>query len=239
TDDFAGMCRNIAFTLSLYSGQMCTTPQNVVVPRDGVDTDEGHKSPDEVASGIAGAVDELLGDDARAVEVLGAIVNDGVLDRLERAPGIGRTVLASRVVKHPKFPDAVVRTPHIALVEPGDPALTRECFGPVTFVTTADDADAAVSMLATTGDERGAITASVYSTEEDVLDDAVDAAIAGGVHLSCNLTGGVYMNQTAAFSDFHATGANPAANASLVDGAFVAGRFRVVEVRRHAEDGNA
>jgi len=42
----------------------------------------------------------------------------------------------------------------------------------------------------------------------------------------------VYVNQTAAFSDFHATGANPAANASLTDAAFVAGRFRVVEIRR-------
>lgn len=239
TDDFAGMCRNIAFTLSLYSGQMCTTPQNIVVPRDGVDTDEGHKSPDEVATGIAQAIDALLGDDARAAEVLGAIVNDAVLERLENARGIGRTVLASRVVKHPKFPDAVVCTPHVAMVGPDDPALAKECFGPVTYLTTAKDADAAVSMLATTSHERGAITASVYSTKPDVLDDAEDAAIAGGVHLSCNLTGGVYMNQTAAFSDFHATGANPAANASLVDGAFVAGRFRVIEVRRHAEDGDA
>lgn len=239
TDDFAGMCRNIAFTLSLYSGQMCTTPQNVVVPRDGVDTDEGHRSPDDVAAGIARAVDALLGDDARAAEVLGAIVNDAVLERLENARDVGTTVLVSRVVKHPKFPDAVVRTPRIARVEADDPAVAKECFGPVTYVTTADDAEAAVSVLATTSHDRGAITASVYSTKEDVLDDAVDAAIAGGVHLSCNLTGGVYMNQTAAFSDFHATGANPAANASLVDGAFVAGRFRVIEVRRHAEDEDA
>ena len=31
------------------------------------------------------------------------------------------------------------------------------------------------------------------------------------------------MNQSAAFSDFHATGANAAANASLTDGHFVVG----------------
>ena len=52
--------------------------------------------------------------------------------------------------------------------------------------------------------------------------------------LSLNLTGGVYVNQTAAFSDFHGSGGNPAANAALCDGAFVANRFRVVEVRRQA-----
>jgi hypothetical protein len=53
------------------------------------------------------------------------------------------------------------------------------------------------------------------------------------VALSENLTGGVFVNQSAAFSDFHATGANPAANACLTDPAFVAGRFRVVQSRRH------
>ncbi len=49
TDDFAGMCRNIAFSLTLYSGQMCTTPQNILVPRDGIETESGHQSFDEVA----------------------------------------------------------------------------------------------------------------------------------------------------------------------------------------------
>jgi len=54
-----------------------------------------------------------------------------------------------------------------------------------------------------------------------------------GVALSCNLTGGVYVNQSAAFSDFHGTGANPATNVALTDSAFVASRFRVVQSRVH------
>ena len=49
--------------------------------------------------------------------------------------------------------------------------------------------------------------------------------------LSCNLTGGIYVNQSAAFSDYHASGCNPAANASLTDAAFVAPRFHVVQSR--------
>ena len=49
TDDFAGMCRNLGFSLTLYSGQMCTTPQNILVPAGGIETDQGHKSFDEVA----------------------------------------------------------------------------------------------------------------------------------------------------------------------------------------------
>ena len=51
--------------------------------------------------------------------------------------------------------------------------------------------------------------------------------------LSINLTGGVFVNQSAAFSDYHGTGGNPSANASYSDSAFVANRFRVVQRRHH------
>ncbi len=47
TDNLKGVLGNLAFSFSLYSGQMCTSPQNVYVPREGVDTDEGHLSFDE------------------------------------------------------------------------------------------------------------------------------------------------------------------------------------------------
>jgi hypothetical protein len=61
----------------------------------------------------------------------------------------------------------------------------------------------------------------------------IEATQRAGVALSINLTGAVFVNQTAAFSDYHATGANPAANASYADSAFVANRFRVIQNRRH------
>ena len=66
-----------------------------------------------------------------------------------------------------------------------------------------------------------------------MIDEAVAAAEDAGVALSINLTGGVFVNQSAAFSDYHGTGANPAANAALTDAAFVASRFRVVQHRMH------
>jgi hypothetical protein len=77
------------------------------------------------------------------------------------------------------------------------------------------------------------MTAAVWSTSPDVLEAARDAAAEAGVALSENLNGAVFVNQTAAFSDYHGTGANPAANAAYTDAAFVAGRFRVVTSRRH------
>ena len=39
--DFKGLVRNLAFSLALYAGQMCTAPQNIYVPKDGIDTAGG------------------------------------------------------------------------------------------------------------------------------------------------------------------------------------------------------
>jgi phenylacetic acid degradation protein paaN len=235
TDDFEAMAGNIAFSISLYSGQMCTAPQNLLVPRGGMRVGGEVWSLDRVEQGIAHAVEKLLADPARAVEVTGAIVNDAVLTRLERAPSLGRVVLESRAIDHPQFGEATVRTPSIIAVDAADDgAYTHEQFGPVSFLVATDSTDHSIDILRRTAIEHGAITAAVYSTDEDVLRRAEDAMAEAGVSLSCNLTGNIWVNQSAAFSDFHATGANPAANACLTDGAFVAGRFRIIESRRPA-----
>ncbi|WP_026275324.1 phenylacetic acid degradation protein PaaN [Salinispora tropica] len=234
TDDFGGMCRNLGFTLTLYSGQMCTTSQNILIPRDGIETDQGHKSFAEVATGIATAVSKLTADPARGVELTGAIVNDGVLERLDEVTKVGESVLESRTVTHPAFPGAVVRTPTIVRLNADDTATyTREWFGPISFVIGTDSTGHSLELLRATVGEKGALTAAVYSTDDAVLDAAETAAVEVGVHLSANLTGGVFVNQSAAFSDFHGSGANAAANAALTDGAYVANRFRIVQSRRH------
>jgi phenylacetic acid degradation protein paaN len=234
TDDFAGMCRNIGFSLALYSGQMCTTPQNVLVPREGISTADGPRSFEEVARGIADAVAKLTSDDARAVELTGAIVNDAVAERVEQARAQGEVVLDSRTVKHPAFPDAVVRTPLVLATDAAAPAIEGEWFGPISFVVATESTVDSVAVFRRIVGAKGALTAAVYSTSPDVLAEVERAALDVGVHLSANLTGGVFVNQSAAFSDFHASGANPAANASLTDGAYVANRFRIVQSRRHS-----
>jgi phenylacetic acid degradation protein paaN len=234
TDDYRGMLANLAFSLSLYTGQMCTTPQNLLVPRDGITADGAHKSVDELAADLAAAVDGLLGDDARATALLGAVVNPGVLERLEKAPSYGDVVLASRAVTHPEFPDAVVRTPTVVKVDAADrDTYLQECFGPVSFLVTTGSTAESIDLLRESVRDHGAITAAVYSTDDKVLDATEEAALDAGVALSENLTETVYVNQSAAFSDFHATGANPAANSALTDAAYVASRFRIVQSRRH------
>jgi len=237
TSDFKAMCFNLAFSFALYTGQMCTAPQNVYLPATGIETDDGTKSPAEVAAGIGAAFDKLLGDDARAVELLGGVVNDGVLQRLDSAGAEGsrgEVLVPSRVVTHPSYADATVRTPAIIGLGAGDSDVYEaECFGPVAYLISTSGTDESIDLFRTTVQQHGAMTASVYSTSDAVIEQMRDSALDAGVALSENLLGGVFVNQSAAFSDFHGTGANPAANASYTDGAYVASRFRIVQSRRH------
>ncbi len=236
TDSFKPMCFNLAFSLALYTGQMCTAPQNIFISSGGIDTDEGHKSVDEVIAGLESAFTKLLGDDKRAVEVLGGVVNEGVLQRLLDASAgkHGSVAIESRDVAHPAFGDAVVRTPTMVVVDVFDrTAYEQECFGPISFVVKTNSTDESIEVFRRMALGRGAMTASVYTTDTDVLALMRSAALDAGVALSENLTGQVFVNQSAAFSDFHGTGANPAANATYTDGAFVASRFRFIQSRRH------
>lgn len=235
TVSLKGMVRNLAFSLSLYSGQMCTTPQNIYVPHAGIETDQGHLSFDELARALGEGVVELLSERERAAELLGAIQSEATLRRIEEAAGLGEVVLASETRCHPHFPDACMRTPLILKVDAeATHCYGREMFGPISFVIATGSTGESIERARASALDQGAITWSLYSGEESVREQMERAAMDAGVALSCNLTRGVYVNQSAAFSDFHATGANPAANACLCDSAFVASRFRIVQSRRHA-----
>ena len=232
TDDLPGMAKNIAFSLTLYSGQMCTTPQNVFVPRGGIRVAGENVSLDAVAGAIAEAVGALTAADEKAVELLGAIASEATLTRLEDAAGGGEVVLASRKVNDPRFPEARVRTPLILKVDEKTRGLhEREQFGPIAFIVPTADTSESIAQAMRLAKERGAITGAIYSSDERVLERALDAAAASGVAMSCNLTGNIFVNQSSAFSDFHVSGANPAGNAALTDAQFVAGRFRIVQSR--------
>ncbi|MET1412253.1 phenylacetic acid degradation protein PaaN [Roseibium sp. HPY-6] len=226
TDDFPGMCANLAFSLALYSGQMCTSPQNIYVPESGIVTNEGHKSFDDVFAGIADAIDELLADPKQAPGICGTIVNPATMDRLHRARSVGRVLRDSGETGIGRS-----ATPLIVAVGEEDMLHKDECFGPVVFGIATRTPEAAIDQAAGLAKEKGAITAALYARDPGLIDTAAKAFCHAGVNLSVNLTGNIYVNQSAAFSDFHVTGANPAGNASLTDTAFVAPRFRRVMVR--------
>ena len=165
---------------------------------------------------------------ARAAGVAGAIANPATLDRIAAARSLGRIVRDSTPLAEGRS-----ATPLIVAVDAADEAAYgEERFGPIAFVVAVDDADDGVARAAALARRKGAITAALYDTDEARILRAADAFARAGVNLSVNLTGNIFVNQSAAFSDFHVTGLNPAGNASLTDSAFVAGRFARAMWRR-------
>jgi phenylacetic acid degradation protein paaN len=231
--DLKAVVRNLAFTVSLYSGQMCTTSQNIYVPKEGIMAGGQRVTFDEFAKALAAGVDKLLGDTERAVEILGAIQNEATLGRLDAAARQGgEVILASKPLTHPLFPQARVRTPLIVKINADQESIyQREMFGPIVYVVATRNTEDSLSRATRAAREKGAITCLIYSTDPKVLEAAERRAAEAGAAVSCNLVGDIFVNQSAAFSDFHVSGLNPAGNATLTDAAFVASRFRVAQSR--------
>src|SRR5439155_367572 len=149
----------------------------MVAHEAGIDTAEGHLSLDQVAQAISESVQKLLGDPARAVEILGAVVNDGVAQRIEAARDLGSIVLDSQPIAHPQFKDARIRTPLIVKLDAKDEGkYLQEWFGPIAFVIATDGTGASLDIARRAVRDHGALTLSVYSKSPAVVDGAVAAA---------------------------------------------------------------
>ena len=223
--DMQGMARNLAMSLSLYSGQMCTSPQDIYIVSDN------KNRFDEVSSMLAKAMEGLLGDDKRAVEILGAIANPSLLDELASATEDCEVLLASRKIDHPEFKDARIHTPALVLAGDGDKH-KRELFGPMAALYKVDGFNEGLSKISNNAKKQGALTAAIYADDTTQVERFESECARAGVNTAANLTGAALVNHSAAFSDFHGTGANPAANASLTDVSFITPRFFVQESKR-------
>lgn len=233
SDDFKGMCDAIAHSLCQASAQMCTSVQNIFVPRAGIETEVGHKSFEDVCDELVAAVDRLIANPKQAAYLCGTLVDENIfrtIDSMRSAAGV--TVLRdSGPYAHPEFDKARTATPLMLKVDAAEKALYgMEHFGPISFVIACDDAEHALQRATEDVREHGAITSHVYSADAGFLERAENSYHRAGASLACNLTG-MPINFAAAYSDFHVTGLNPAGNACLSDLAFVTSRFRIVQTK--------
>lgn len=228
--DVDAIARAIARAASLFSAQMCTSPQVVYIPPDLFET---------LSTAIVDQIDAIVADPTMAAGIMGAIQGEVslkvVAETQSAVAGLTgvRTLRAPAPYPHPQFPDARTLTPLVVAVDEGQHVdlYAEERFGPVLFLVRKDAGEAVMeaTWLART---RGSISSYLYSTDEEFVDSATPAYETAGANLSINLTGAMWINFAAAYSDYHVTGLNPAGNACLADLAFVASRFRIVQRRR-------
>ena len=152
---------------------MCTAPQNIFVPADGIATPDGRKSFEEVGEALKTALDRLLGDPDRAAAVLGCVQSPAILERIEEARGLGRVVRDAAPVAVPGFPRRAPSRRWSSRSRPQDEAAyLAERFGPISFLVRAASTEEAIQRAAASAKTHGAITASLYSTDERVIERA-------------------------------------------------------------------
>ncbi|MBF8963034.1 phenylacetic acid degradation protein PaaN [Pontibacter sp. FD36] len=231
--DIGKVAQNLAFSLSLYSGQMCTAPQNFFVPASGVKVGEEMMPYDEVVKKLADAVTGLVNNPKAGPHILGAIQNPATSERVKEAASVkGKEVLSTCDFSNPMFENARTCTPVIYEVDATEKeSFSRELFGPIALVIKTKDTDQSIELAKEMAMNYGAISCGAYTTDEETKEKIMDEMSLAGTPVSFNLTGGIYVNQNAAFSDFHVTGGNPAGNASFTNPEFVIKRFTWVGFR--------
>lgn len=235
TDDYPGMLKNLVITLALYSGQMCATPQAIFVSREGVKTPTETIPLDQFELDLSRAMHVFLDNTARALDILGALQSPDVVARIAASRELGEVLCESTALRHPQYPGACIHTPLLLKVNAEDTAAyAEERFGPISFVVETATTLESLSTAERVMRGKGALSFCVHTTSDAVWQSAEEVSLRAGVSPSFNLTDGLYVNQFSGFSDYHATGANPAANACLIDSAFVARRFFVVQSRHPA-----
>jgi len=218
---------NIAFSASLYSGQMCTAPQNIFVSKNGVQTANGLVSYDDVVKGIAAAITGLVDNPKAGPGTLGAIQTEATFKRTNEAKNLGgNLILDSKAIKNEEFADARIATPVVIEVDKTQKDIyNRECFGPVLFIVKTDSVADSLALCKELVMEKGALTCGAYTTNEETKETIANEMNEAFVPVTFNFTGAGFINSHAAFSDFHLTGGNPAGNASFTNSEFVTKRF--------------
>lgn len=232
-DDLEAMAKNIAFSISLYSGQMCTAPQNIYVPGSGIKTKEGIKSLADVENAIVEATKGLIEHPKAGFAVAGAIQSKDTMERIKKAAELGgKILLESKPITNPEFAEARTQSPII--IEVGSDkrdVIEGEMFGPIVFIVPTKDTAESIELAAGSAREHGAISCSAYTKDPATMEEIAMQMAEAGTPVSFNLTGMVYVNQNTGFSDFHVTGGNPAGNASFTNPEFVVKRFIRVQSR--------
>ncbi|MTI21384.1 phenylacetic acid degradation protein PaaN, partial [Fulvivirga sp. RKSG066] len=236
-DDVDKVAANLAFSVTLYSGQMCTAPQNFYIPESGINSPNGKISFDEFAEKFVENINGLVDNPKAGPFVLGAIQNKNTCDRVAEADKIGgKVLLESRSIENPMFKTARISTPVVLEVSSSDKdKFSEELFGPIALLIKTKDTHESIALAKEMAEHHGAISCGAYTVDPEMKEKIADEMSLAATPVSFNLVGGIYMNQNAGFSDFHVTGGNPAGNASFTNPEYVIKRFTWVGHREPAK----
>jgi phenylacetic acid degradation protein paaN len=226
-NDLKSVMQNIAFSVSLYSGQMCTAPQNVFISNSGIGSSDGIISYEDCVAQLCQSIKDLTLNPKSGPSIIGAIQNDLTLKRIKEFESRGMKVLLdSSTILNEEFPDARILTPLvIELDESNYNTYNEEYFGPVLFIIKTKGFASSLALSKQLAIDKGALTCAGYCIDDErkkLIEEEMNSVC---VPVSFNFVGAAFINSHAAFSDLHLTGGNAAGNASLSNSEFLSRRF--------------
>ena len=236
TDNYEGMISAIAQSLCLFSSQMCTSAQNIFIPSTGITHNETHVPYEQIVSDLVHKIDSLTANPEIAAGLCGCVMSPLTFQQIAELREESKNYKLLRDAKpyaHPQFPKASTSTPLLVEVDiTASQLYQKEHFGPMAFVIRCPDAASGLKQASADAKNHGSISSYAYSIHPEFVDAIEDAFLEAGASIGCNLIAHLPINFSAAYSDFHVTGLNPAGNACLTDIAFVASRFRIVQIKK-------
>jgi phenylacetic acid degradation protein paaN len=226
TKNIEALVTNLAFSISLYSRQMCTAPQNIYVPATGIKIKDGFVSYDDFCDRLKVALDLIL-DSKWGPSTLGCVQNDNTVKAIKNVSmALGKPVNEAKSFKMPEFESARTQSIKVLAVDGGKQEVyQREIFGPMVFVIKTESTHKSIELALRGAESFGAITCLVYCTDFMLNKEIEEQFNDAFIPVSFNFTGQVFVNQHAAFSDLHVTGGNASGNGSFVDPGFITKRF--------------
>jgi phenylacetic acid degradation protein paaN len=224
--DLKAVVQNLSFAVSLYTGQMCTAPQNFFIPEGGIKAGEEHISYDDLVKALCDGIVGIAKHPQMGPGTFGAVQNEATVKRVDSVKDIATLLVSPEAIANPEFPEART-TSHVVLeVDAKDFGIyENELFGPIVLIIKTKNTEQSVQLAKEMAAKHGAITCAAYTTDTNVAHHITEEMESVFVPVSFNFTGGIFVNQHAAFSDFHVTGGNPAGNASFTNPDYINRRF--------------
>lgn len=225
--DLRTVMRNLAFSVCLYSGQLCAAPQNFFIPKGGIPEADGNIVPfEEAVALLKNEIDALVLHPQRGAGVLGAIQNTATYQQAKSIRQLGKPVLAGVRAKSKLFKQARMCAPSILKLSSEDKAIfEKEYLGPTIMAIATENTQQSVQLAKALATEKGAISCAAYSTDKAISQYIINEMNEIFTPVSLNFTGFTFVNQHEAYSDFHVTGGNPSGNASTASPSYINKRF--------------
>ncbi|MBU6192179.1 MAG: aldehyde dehydrogenase family protein, partial [Bacteroidetes bacterium] len=176
--DLKAVWDNLAFSVSLYAGQMCTAPQNIFLPTQGITDASGqHHSYQDLVDGLRQALRKIKDHPQMGPGVLATVQNSRTMERIRsmQEQAGDAVLLASEPIAHEAFPHALSCSPLLveANVDRKD-WFGAEQFGPIAFVIPYTDVDQAMNLMLEQIKQHGALSCGLYCTDAGLADRLAD-----------------------------------------------------------------